>query len=169
MNIILIGMPGCGKSVFGRRLASKLGRSFYDADAELEKIYGETISEIFEKYGEDEFRRRETETMRTLCEKDGVVISTGGGVVKNQKNIEIAKKSGAVVFLNRPLEHIMRDVDTSKRPLLKDGKARLRKLYDERIGLYKKYADLEVRNDKNFNITLSRLIREVEKYENRGN
>lgn len=169
MNIVLIGMPGCGKSVFGRRLAGKLDRVFYDADAELEKIYGETISEIFEKYGEAEFRRRETETMRVLCAQDRAVISTGGGAVKNKENIDIAKKSGVIVFLNRPLGHILGDVDTSKRPLLKDGKERLKKLYGERIGLYKKYADIEVRNDKSFNITLSRLIREVEKYENRSN
>ncbi len=168
MNIVLIGMPGCGKSTLGKRLASSLGRSFFDADAELEKNYGETISEIFEKYGEAEFRRRETETLRLLCGKDNAVISTGGGAVKNKENIDIAKKSGVVVFLNRPLEHILGDVDTSKRPLLKDGKDNLTKLYRERIGLYKKYADAEVVNDSKFNITLSKLIKEVKKYENSG-
>ena len=80
-NIVLIGMPGCGKSTFGKRLAKKMGRSFYDADTVLEEREARTIKDFFAE-SEDAFRAAETRTLAYLAELEGVVIATGGGAVK---------------------------------------------------------------------------------------
>lgn len=140
-NIVLIGMPGCGKSTVG----SLLGLPFYDTDAEIERSEGRTIAEIFDADGEDVFRRIETETVKRLSSRTGVTIATGGGVVKSEDNIRTLKQNGVIVFLNRPLDLI--DTSNADRPLLRDP-CKLKQLYTERLPLYKRYADIEIINDK---------------------
>ena len=145
MNVSLIGMSGCGKSVVGERLALRLDMRFFDVDAEIEKEQNMKISEIFDKFGEAEFRRLEREKISRLAELTNAVISTGGGVVLDVENIRALKRSSIVVFIDRSVEDILADLDNSNRPLLRD-KSKVRELYDKRIGLYREYADVIVHN-----------------------
>ena len=96
-NIVLIGMPGCGKSTFGKRLAKKMGRSFYDADTVLEEREARTIKDFFAE-SEDAFRAAETRTLAYLAELEGAVIATGGGAVKRAENMELMKRKGVWYF-----------------------------------------------------------------------
>ena len=144
-NIILIGMSGCGKTIIGERVATLLNMQFFDADAEIEREQSVKISEIFERFGEAEFRRLEREKTAELASLENAVISTGGGVVLFEENMQNLKRNGVIVFLDRSVEDILATLDNSNRPLLKD-KSRVQKLYDDRIELYRKYADVTVKN-----------------------
>ena len=162
-NIILTGMPGCGKTTIGKLLSQALNVEFFDCDAVLEETENTTITKIFESFGEDYFRQLETKTLSQLCKKQNAVISTGGGVVERKENLDILKNSGIVVFINRPLELIFGDVDTSHRPLLKDGKERLTDLYNRRIALYKSACDIEIENSADLAAVVEKIIDEVKK------
>lgn len=166
-DLILIGMPGSGKTSLGRRLAKKLHRPFVDVDQEIEKTVGKTVTEIFATEGEDGFRRWETQIFASLV-RGGRVIATGGGVVTRQENYAIAKR-GTVLFIDRPLNLLMQSVQTDTRPLLRDGAERLRQLYAERYESYCRWADIRILNQGSFVRTLHQMIQEVEKYENHGN
>ena len=155
-NIVLIGMPGCGKSTFGKRLAKKMGRSFYDADTVLEEREARTIKDFFAE-SEDAFRAAETRTLAYLAELEGVVIATGGGAVKRAENMELMKRKGVVVFLDRKPEQILANIEGDSRPLLAADKQRIFKLYEERIDLYRKYADKIITNSGDFGRTLAAL------------
>ena len=155
-NIVLIGMPGCGKSTFGKRLAKKMGRSFYDADTVLEEREARTIKDFFAE-SEDAFRAAETRTLAYLAELEGVVIATGGGAVKRAENMELMKRKGVEVFLDRKPEQILGNIEGDARPLLAADKKRIFKLYEERIDLYRKYADKIITNSGDFGRTLAAL------------
>lgn len=144
-NIILIGMPGCGKTTVGKELAERLEIPFCDMDDYIVTSEGKSILEIFEK-GEEYFRELETKAIAKVSDTFPQVISTGGGVVKKPVNIEILKRTGVIFFINRPIEDIANDVDIKTRPLLKDGTEKLYELYRERAALYKKYCDYDVEN-----------------------
>lgn len=145
-NIVIIGMPGCGKTTVGKILSKQLNLEFYDVDEYIQKTRSKTIAELFEN-GEDYFRDIETQACRELVQKSNVLISTGGGVVKKRENIDILKKNSTIIFLDRPVEKILEDVDVSKRPLLKDGKEKILNLYEERYELYREAADKIIVND----------------------
>lgn len=155
-NIVLIGMPGCGKTTFGKKLAKKLGVSFYDADEVLEAREQRTIKSFFAE-SEDAFRAAETRTLRYLADLDGAVIATGGGAVKQAENMEMAKRSGVVVFIDRRPEKILGCIAGDARPLLAADKQRIFTLYEERIALYRKYADYTVENNGDFGSVLQGL------------
>jgi shikimate kinase len=161
-NIILIGMPGCGKTTIGKILAERLNREFIDIDAFIEKTEGTTIPEIFKK-GEDHFRDIESRAVKQVAGKSKVIISTGGGVIKRHKNIEALRDNGLILFINRPIENIAGDVDTENRPLLNKDKSALYNLYEERYELYKAYCDIEIINDEPIDIVLERILNVVEK------
>lgn len=144
-NIVLIGMPGCGKTTIGKLLASELKLNFCDMDKYIEEKANETIPEIFQR-GEDEFRELEKRAAIDLSHKRRTVISTGGGIVKFKENIDNLSKSGIIIFIDRPIEEIISDVDTESRPLLSDGKERLYKLHEERYNLYNEYCDIKIEN-----------------------
>ncbi|SHK17586.1 shikimate kinase [Hathewaya proteolytica DSM 3090] len=159
-NIVLIGMPGCGKSTIGEIISYKLKMNLLDLDRYIEKFQGNTIAEIF-KMGEEYFRNIESKCAAEVSKKKNTVICTGGGIVKKQENIENLKENGVIVFINRPLENIIADVDTSSRPLLKDNKDNLYSLYDERHDLYKKYCDIEVENLKDISSVVNTIIKKI--------
>ncbi|MCT4507370.1 MAG: shikimate kinase [Tepidibacter sp.] len=157
-NIVLIGMPGCGKTSIGNILAEKLGMEFIDIDKYIEEKEERSITEIF-NYGEDYFRKIESKAVKEVSGKLSTVISTGGGVVKSYSNIEMLNKNGIIIFINRPIEDIIADVDISSRPLLKEGKEKIYNLFKQRYSLYKKYCNCEIINDIELNEVVNRIIK----------
>lgn len=155
-NIVIIGMPGSGKTTFGKLLAERLGRSFIDADDFVVELEGKTIPDMF-AISEEYFRDAETRAAEALAAKNGLVIACGGGVVKRAVNIQTFKQSGVVIFIDRSPDDIVTDVDVASRPLLKDGKQKVYDLYDERIALYRSAADYTVANDKDIACVLQNL------------
>ncbi|MCR5576852.1 MAG: shikimate kinase [Oscillospiraceae bacterium] len=139
-NIILIGMPGCGKSTVGSCLSESLGRPFLEADRELEKAAGRTIPEIFADEGEAGFRLRETEILRELGKRSGTVIATGGGCVTRAENYPLLHQNGTIVWLTRELSKLARE----GRPLSQN--ADLGGMYAVRAPLYARFADCSVEN-----------------------
>lgn len=146
-KVVLIGMPGCGKSTIGKLVSEELKLKFFDMDKHIEEISFKTIPELFEK-GEDHFRDFETLACKELVQKSNALISSGGGVIKRKENIEILKEKALIIFIDRPLEDLLEDVDTSNRPLLKEGRKRLINLYEERYDLYRASADVIIKNDR---------------------
>jgi shikimate kinase len=155
-KVVLIGMPGCGKSTIGKLIGKELNLNFFDMDKYIEEMTSKTIPQLFEQ-GEDYFRDFETLACKKLSEKNNILISSGGGVVKRKENIEILKKESYIIFIDRPLEDLLDDVDISNRPLLKEGKEKIIKLYEERYELYKSSADKIVKNDKDIRDTVNEI------------
>lgn len=133
-NLILCGMPGSGKSSLGALCAQQLGRTFVDLDAEIEKAAGCSIPEIFQKEGEEGFRRRETEALRQLNREKGLVLATGGGTVLREENQGLLRQNGLCVWVRRPLESL----PTQGRPLSQGGLEKLQAMYQAREPLYRK-------------------------------
>ena len=140
-NIILIGMPGCGKTTIGSVLAQTLGRTFIDADEYLIQRSGKTIPDIFSQDGEEAFRQLETETLAELGKKSGLVIATGGGCVTRDKNYSLLHQNGTIVWIQRPIE----DLPTDGRPLSQNNN--LQAMYDLRQPMYTTFCDHIVRNN----------------------
>lgn len=155
-NIVLIGMPACGKSTIGYQLSKKIDYPLFDADKYLEEKENKIISDIFSNEGEEHFRELETKYLAELSEKEGIIISTGGGAVKKKENIDILKRNGIVVFLNREIADIYKE-NHENRPLLQDIN-NIQKLYDERIDLYRKYADIIIKNNDDMDVIVDRII-----------
>lgn len=141
-SIVLIGMPGSGKTTVAAVLASLTGRRLVDTDEMIVKKTGMSIPEIFEKYGEPEFRRLEHEAVSEASALIGSIISVGGGAVLDERNMQALKKNGTVVWLEREAELLA----TDGRPLSRDASA-LQKIKTERYPLYKKYSDIRIKND----------------------
>lgn len=155
-NIILIGMPGCGKSTVGKALAQRLGRRFVDADTVLEELAGKTIPEIFAEDGELAFRRWETETLRHLGKESGLVLATGGGCVTQEENYPLLHQNGRIVFLQRAVEKL----STDGRPLSQSGD--LEKMYEARRESYFRFADQAADNNGDLEETLKQIINALE-------
>lgn len=130
-NIVLVGMPGSGKTTIGKELAKKLGREFIDTDDVIKERFGD-ISEIFKVNGEQYFRKLERDVILETAAKCGAVIATGGGAVLCSENVFRLRQNGKIYFLDRPLEQI---IPTADRPLALDREA-IKKRYDERYDTY---------------------------------
>ena len=139
-NIILIGMPGCGKSTVSRILSKEHGFTIIDADEEFKKQNGMTPAECITEHGEPEFRRRETMVLRSLKPDSRACIATGGGVVTVPENLEVLKKLGLIIYIKRDLDKL----SVKGRPL-SAGKG-VEKLFEERGRFYSEWADAEVEN-----------------------
>ncbi|MDU7243479.1 shikimate kinase [Clostridium sp.] len=156
--ILLIGMPGCGKSTIGEELANKINYDFCDMDKYIEEISNSTVKELF-NISEEYFRDYETLACKELSNKSKIIISSGGGVIKRKKNIDFFKDRGIIIFIDRPIEDILKDVDTSSRPLLSDGKSKLYNLYSERYNLYNNYCEIKIVNDTTIEETIDKIIK----------
>ncbi len=156
-NIVIIGMPGSGKSSIGRAVAEKLGKNFADTDELIELQHG-SIPDIFSKQGEPVFRNYERQAAELASGIRGAVIATGGGIVLDKCNIDQLKKTGLVVFIDRPLSVLIEETDGSGRPLIADDNSRIKSLYEQRYGLYNKYADVVVKNDEDINKCVNKII-----------
>ena len=140
-NIVLIGMPGCGKTTVGKVLADKLGRQFFDADAEIAKKANMSIPEIFAKEGEDGFRSREIKVLSELGKQSGLVIATGGGCVTFSINHSFLHQNGRIFWLKRDVSQL----PTDGRPLSQN--CNLEEMYRIRKPLYEKFADVIIENE----------------------
>ena len=143
-NIVLIGLPGCGKTTLGERLTEKLGRRLVDLDEEIEKSAGMPITEIFARYGEPHFRDIESNIIQQLKSEKGLIISTGGGAVLRAENVASFKRNGFIIFLDRPVRDICTDVKIAHRPLLKSGAGAVGELAQKRLPIYESTADAVV-------------------------
>lgn len=137
-NIILIGMPGCGKSTVGEMLAAKMSRPFVDIDWEIEKRIQMSICDFFAKHGEPAFRKIESEVLDEFTRKSNLIIATGGGVIKNPNNLSLLKQNGNIVLLNRPVDQLA----TDGRPI--SMSCSLEKLAKERLPIYNAWKDYSV-------------------------
>lgn len=157
-NIILIGMMGSGKTTVGKALANKLRYDFVDLDEIIVQKQGIEIPEIFKKFGEDFFRKLESEIIEDFSTCENRVISTGGGIVKNEQNIINLKKIGKVFYLCAPsnvlYERIRGDIN---RPLLKTG-AEFEQILNDRENAYKK-ADYTIDATKTVDEITSEIIK----------
>lgn len=150
-NIILIGMPGCGKSTIGRLLAQRTGKKFVDADEALEARLGRKITDIIPQDGETVFRRMESDTLSELGKQSGLVIATGGGCVTQQRNYPLLHQNGTILWLTRQLHKL----PTEGRPLSQPGK--LQEMFAQRQSLYRQFADAEISNDGPVEETLTAI------------
>ena len=140
-NIVLIGMPGCGKSTVGKLLAEALGREFCESDALVEREAALSIPELFRREGEAGFRKRETSALAELGKLSGAVIATGGGCVTRQENYPLLHQNGVIVRLQRQLDRLPRE----GRPI--SLQSDIGELYERRRPFYERFADLSISND----------------------
>ena len=156
INLALIGMPGSGKTSLGKILAENMNRKFIDLDLEFEKKYG-NIEEFFKNYGEEAFRKKESEILEEFSKKTGLIISCGGGIVEKKENYYRLKENSLIVNVKRDLEKL----EIKGRPL--SIKYKIIDLYNKRKNLYDKFKDFEVENNN-----LKLCAKEIEEkfYEN---
>jgi len=150
-HIFIIGMPGCGKSSLGKKVAANMNLPYVDTDQRIEQAFGCPTSQIFERYGEQAFRNAETNTLIQLTRETGSLVSTGGGMVMRENNREIMRNHGIIVLVDRPLEEIMGDIKLNRRPLLaQKGLPEVKRLYHERIDTYRSIADVVLDNSHGY-------------------
>lgn len=151
-NIVLVGMPGSGKSTVGKLLAEELGKEFVDADTEIEKAAGISIPAIFANFGEEHFRRLETSVLAQLGKQSGLVIATGGGCVTRQENYLHLHQNGILIWLQRETSIL----PTDGRPLSNPKK--MDEMYAIRRPLYDAFADVTIENCTSVNETVRSIL-----------
>lgn len=154
-NIVLIGMPGCGKSTIGQKLALKLGREFIDSDSVIEQMADMSIPDIFSKFGEKEFRRLETQALKELGKRSSLVIATGGGCVTQEENYPLLHQNGSIIWLQRSLEKL----PTDGRPL--SQATSLAQMYTIRKPMYQAFADTTIHNTGSLESVADRIISQL--------
>lgn len=155
-NIILVGMPGCGKSTIGRILAENSGKRFVDSDHEIERYTGRAIPEIFTSDGEEVFRKMETDVLEKLGKQSGLVIATGGGCVTKDRNYPLLHQNGTIIWIQRDLDKL----PTDGRPLSQQGK--LENMYRTREPMYQCFADFTVQNQGSLYSTAEAILSHLE-------
>lgn len=151
-NLVLIGMPGCGKSTIGKRIAQQLQKTFVDADEELVRVYQKTIPDIFAEEGENGFREKETAILEQLGKRSGLVLSTGGGCITKNRNYPLLHQNGRIFWIRRDLNVL----PTEGRPLSQVHA--LEDLYRIREPLYMAFADETVDNNGSLEATVAETI-----------
>lgn len=153
-NIVLVGMPGSGKSTVGRELAAITGREFTDSDDEITKAVGRMPSEIIKEDGEEAFRNVETDVLNGIGKKSGIVFSTGGGCVTKERNYALLKQNGVIVWLLRDEKLLV----TEDRPL---SQGNLKELAKKREPFYDRFADITEANDDLPVVVAQRIVRKL--------
>ncbi len=161
MNIVLIGMPGAGKSTVGALAARRLGRTFVETDSLIEQREGTAIPQIFAHRGESYFRDVESAVASEAATLENAVISTGGGMVLRSQNMAALAATGIIFFLDREVDALAGE-NHSGRPLLAGDRNHILELYTNRIELYRKYAKHRIKAGKTVEESLERLLRAVE-------
>ncbi len=155
-NIVLIGMPGCGKSTVGAALSRELGKPFVDADQELTRVYGTSIPEIFAQEGESGFREKETEILSDLGKRSGLIIATGGGCVTQPRNYPLLHQNGTIFWLERDTARL----PTDGRPLSQANS--LAEMYRARRPLYARFGDAVIDNNGTLSQTVAAILGNME-------
>ncbi len=151
-NIILIGMPGSGKTTLGKLLSQKTGRPFFDSDTWIEETYNSAPCDIIQNQGEDSFRVLETEALKELCKHSGSIIATGGGCVTRSENKFLLRQNGVVVWVSRDIDAL----PTEGRPL--SQKTSLQQMYAVREPLYKQFSDLQVSLNQTVEVAANKVL-----------
>ncbi len=157
-NIVLIGMPGSGKSTVGRLVAEQTGKTFVDADEELVRTFAVSIPDIFAQEGEAGFRAKETQILQALGKRSGLVIATGGGCITRAENYPLLHQNGTIVWLQRDLTLL----STQGRPLSQANP--LSQLYAARQPLYDSFSDFAIENSGTVSDAAARIISAWEEY-----
>lgn len=152
LSLILVGMPGCGKSSLGRILSQEMNRPFVDCDEEIVRRAGLSIPEIFERFGEEHFRRLETEVLQDVCRESGSVIATGGGAILRPENVRAMRQNGRICFVRRAVDGLPRE----GRPLSKSDDA-VKRLWEARRDKYLAAADFIIDNDADLALAAGRI------------
>ena len=152
-NIVLIGMPGCGKSTVGQHIAEITGKRFVDADVEIVRAAGMSIPEIFNKKGESVFRRWETEILDQIGQESGLVIATGGGCVTKEVNYPLLHQNGTIYWLQRDISAL----STDGRPLSQAGK--MEQMWQTRRPMYERFADYTIDNNKSPEDAVAKILK----------
>ena len=156
-NVILVGMPSCGKSTIGKIISEKLGRKFIDADAAFEEMHGITPAECIQNFGEAHFRSLETKTLEKLGALCGIVLATGGGAVTREENYSPLHQNGDIFFIERNLCALVDD----GRPL--SQRTSREEMYAKRLPQYRKFADATIYNDTTAEDAADLVISEFQK------
>lgn len=157
LNIVLIGMPSCGKSTIGNILKEKLNYDLYEMDQIITDNIGTSIKAYFDKYGEDAFRKEETLCAKELRNKHQAIISCGGGIIKNAINMNYLRENGICFFIDRDVDKL---IATDDRPL-SDNEEKVRALYEQRYQLYVKYSDYKIKNNGDIMETVNEILERV--------
>lgn len=161
LNIILIGMPGSGKSTIGRIIAEKTGRRFIDVDEYIVEQAGMSVFEMFAGLGEEGFRKYETAALNEVCRLSACVISTGGGCITREENYRAVRQNGSVAWIQRDIDLL----PTAGRPLSATND--LNEMYKKRKPLYEKFSDFSVENMGEAEQAAEKIMELY--YENNGN
>lgn len=153
LNIILVGMPGCGKTTLGQALARELNRPYVDCDEEIVHRAGMPIPEIFSRFGEAHFRNLESEVVADLCRQSGAVIATGGGAILREENVRAMRQNGRVCFIRRDVSILPRD----GRPLSSASDDAVARLWEQRKDKYAASADFTIDNDSDAATAAARI------------
>ena len=156
INIVLVGMPGSGKTSIGKAVARRERRRYVDSDAEIVASEGRAITEIFAEKGEEYIHKKEKPTLYLLGSQNGMVISTGGGAVLDRENYYSLKANGRIYYLEREIN----DLATRGRPL-STGTEALKKLLEQREPLYKAFADVTIENDGDFFSCVDKILEDI--------
>lgn len=162
-NIVLIGFMATGKSCASRILSKRLNMELIDTDIYIEQQENMSIKEIFNKKGEHYFRNLEKQSLEILSNKKNIILSTGGGIINNDENIELLRKIGKVVWLKASTDTIIRNLEKSKieRPLLKveNRRQKIESLLKSRIDKYSRCSHFEINTDgKNIDEVVSNIL-----------
>ena len=152
-NIVLTGMPGCGKTVMGKLLAEKTGRNFIDTDEMILKETGKTAEELINTKGEQYFRQCEKEAVKKASTQTSIVIATGGGTVLSEENVTALKQNGRIYYIEREAEKLA----VVGRPLSKN----IKQLYVERRETYNKTADVKIKNNRELQQAVQDILKEL--------
>lgn len=156
-NIVLIGMPGCGKSLVAKELSNRTGKEFFDSDEEVFKLVGRKPAEIIKADGEEAFRAVETKVLSELGKKSGIILATGGGCVTRKRNYPILRQNGCIVRILRSIDELA----TDGRPL--SEMKGIQKLAEEREEMYCAFADCAVENNSTPKDVAEKILCSIEK------
>lgn len=153
LNLVLVGMPGCGKSSLGSMLSEAMDRPLIDCDAEIVKHAGMPIPEIFEKFGEAHFRDIESEVLQDVCSGSASIIATGGGAILRDENVRAMRQNGRVCFIRRDIDLLPRN----GRPLSSASEDAIERLWTQRREKYHAAADFIIDNDDSLDFVANRI------------